>query len=141
MLFRSIITMAMENDEVIAYQKKMIAMDSSVIKSINSKNFEKRLSENENSIIIYGAVRCTHCQAIREILMELIEEEFQEVTCFYMDIDENPSFAAKRGIKSVPLTVFYKNSKEVYRFLGEGSYDEIADAIEDYFKIESDYNI
>ena len=73
--------------------------------------------------------------------MELIEEEFQEVTCFYMDIDENPSFAAKRGIKSVPLTVFYKNSKEVYRFLGEGSYDEIADAIEDYFKIESDYNI
>lgn len=136
-----IVTMAMENDEEIAYQKKMMIMDNSIIKSINSKNFENRISQNENSIVIYGAVRCTHCQAVREILMELIGKEFKEVTCFYMDIDENSTFATKRNINSVPLTVFYKNNKEVYSFLGEGSYDEIADAIEDYFEIKSDYNI
>ena len=136
-----IVTMAMENDEEIAFQKKIITMDSSLIKSINAKNFDKRLFENENSIVIYGAVRCTHCQALREILIELIEEEFEEVSCFYMDIDENKSFAKKRNISSVPLTVFYKNNEEVYRFLGEGSYDEIADAVEEYFSLESDYEI
>ena len=116
-------------------------MDNSSIKSINSKNFEKRLRENDNSIVIFGAARCTHCQALREILTELAEEEFTNITCFYMDIDENRSFAGKRDISSVPLTVFYKNKEEVYRFLGEGSYDEIADAIEEYFNIESGYEL
>lgn len=126
-----IVTMAMENDEEISYQKKIINMDNTSIKSINSKNFEKRLHDKDNSIVIYGASRCTHCQALIEVISELVQTEFKNINCYYMDIDENKSFANKNGIKSVPLTVFYKNHEEVYKFLGEHSYDTIAELIED----------
>ncbi|EFI42693.1 thioredoxin domain-containing protein [Peptoniphilus sp. oral taxon 386] len=132
-----LITMAMENDEEIAYQKKIISMENSNIKSINSKNFDRRLEEKENAIVIFGAVRCIHCKALREIISELIESEFKNINCYYLDIDENKSMIRKHDIKSVPITMFFKNSQEVYRFIGESSYDEIAQAIEKYFKIKS----
>ena len=123
--------MAMENNEEISFQKKIINMDNTSIKSINSKNFDKRIHENESSIVIYGAARCTHCQALIEVISELVQSEFKNISCYYMDIDENKNFANKNGIKSVPLTVFYKNSKEVYSFMGEQSYDTIAEKIEE----------
>ncbi|MGO3751907.1 MAG: thioredoxin domain-containing protein [Peptoniphilaceae bacterium] len=128
------ITIAIEHDEVIEKHKKILKMESSHIKSINSKNFDNRLAEGEKAIVIHGGARCLHCNSIREMMSELLENEFSNISCFYLDIDENKSFIKKHEIKSLPTTIFYKDSKEIFRFIGEKSYDEIASFIEDKFK-------
>ncbi|MBL7575460.1 Thioredoxin [Peptoniphilus asaccharolyticus DSM 20463] len=125
-------TMAMENEDEIALQREIISMESSKVKFISTKNFEKRISENPKSIVIYGGKSCVHCKSVREIVIELIEEEFDEISAFYLDIDENKSVRRTQNIDNVPLTVMYKNGVEVHRFVGEVTYDDMALKIEEY---------
>lgn len=125
-------TMAMETDDEIEMQREIIRMESSKIKFISSENFEQKINENEKAIVIYGGQNCVHCKSIREIVIELVEEEFSNISAFYMDIDENTSIRKIKNIDSVPVTIFYKNGKETHRFLGEMSYDDIAFKIEQY---------
>lgn len=125
-------TMAMETDDEIALQKDIIGMEASKVKFISTQNFDKRIHESENAIVIYGGKNCVHCKTIREIVTELIEDEFKNISAFYMDIEENTSVRKNININSVPVTIFYKNGKEVYRFIGELSYDDIAIKIEEY---------
>lgn len=49
-----------------------------------------------------------------------------------MDLDKNKDFAEQNEIFQLPRVSFYKEGKKVYEFLGEKSYDEIAELIEKY---------
>ena len=62
----------------------------------------------------------------------LLEEEFKEVNCYYMDLDKNKDFAEKYEIFQLPRVSFYSDGEKVYEFMGEKSYDEIAGLIEKY---------
>ena len=72
-------TMAMENEDEIALQREIISMESSKVKFISTENFDKRIAENPTSIVIFGGKSCVHCKSVREIVIELIEEEFGEI--------------------------------------------------------------
>lgn len=125
-------TMAMETDDEIALQRDIISMEASRVKSISTHNFDKKITEHEKALVIYGGQNCVHCKAVREIIIDLVEEEFNDIAAFYMDLDENISARRTNKIENVPVTIFYKNGIEQYRFVGELSYDDIAMKIELY---------
>ncbi|MCI5643217.1 MAG: thioredoxin family protein, partial [Peptoniphilus sp.] len=81
---------------------------------------------------IFGADRCSHCEPLMEVMQVLLEEEFKEVSCYYMDLDKNKDFAEKYEIFQLPRVSFYKDGEKVHEFTGEKSYDEIAELIEKY---------
>ena len=112
--------------------KKVIKRNESVIKYIAANHFDETIRENKMAVLIYGAERCSHCEPLMEVMEVLLEEEFKEVSCFYMDLDKNKSFAEKYEIFQLPRVSFYKDGEKVYEFMGEKSYDEIAGLIEEY---------
>ena len=112
--------------------KKVIKRNESVIKYIAANHFDETIRENKMAILIYGAERCSHCEPLMEVMEVLLEEEFKDVSCFYMDLDKNKSFAEEYEIFQLPRVSFYKDGEKVYEFMGEKSYDEIAGLIEEY---------
>lgn len=112
--------------------KKVIRRNQSRIKNISGIHFEDTMDELSNAIVVFGAERCSHCDQLIEVIEILLEEEFREVNCFYMDLDKNKDFADKHEIYQLPQVSLYKDGEEVFEFKGEKSYDEIAVLIEDY---------
>ncbi|MDU7115574.1 MAG: thioredoxin family protein, partial [Peptoniphilus harei] len=112
--------------------KKVIKRNESKIKYVTENHFDATIKNQRAAIIIFGAERCSHCEPLMEVMQVLLEEEFREVSCYYMDLDKNKDFAEKNEIFQLPRVSFYKEGKKVYEFLGEKSYDEIAELIEKY---------
>ncbi|MBU5668344.1 thioredoxin [Peptoniphilus sp. MSJ-1] len=112
--------------------KKVIRRNQSRIKNISGSHFKETIKELSNAIVVFGAERCSHCDQLIEVIEILLEEEFREVNCFYMDLDKNKDFADKYEIYQLPQVSLYKDGEKVFEFKGEKSYDEIAVMIEDY---------
>lgn len=112
--------------------KKIIKRNESQIKYVNQNYFDETINKEKAAIIIYGAQRCSHCKPLMEVMEVLLEEEFKEVNCYYMDLDKNKDFAEKYEIFQLPRVSFYSDGEKVYEFMGEKSYDEIAGLIEKY---------
>ncbi|MDO5715496.1 MAG: thioredoxin domain-containing protein [Tissierellia bacterium] len=127
-----VITMESELNREVQFKKEIIRRNQSVIKYINQNNFTEKIRSCQKAIVIFGAKRCLHCPPLMELLTTLLETEFQEVHGFYMDVDLNKAFAKEHEINTLPQTVFYRQGKKVYSFVGEDSYDSIADHIDKY---------
>ena len=112
--------------------KKIIKRNESQIKYVNQNYFDETINKEKAAIVIYGAQRCSHCEPLIEVMEVLLEEEFKEVNCYYMDLDKNKDFAEKYEIFQLPRVSFYSDGEKVYEFMGEKSYDEIAGLIEKY---------
>ena len=121
-----------ESVKDLAENKKVIKRNESIIKYVTENRFDETVKSQKAAIIIFGAERCSHCEPLMEVMQVLLEEEFREVSCFYMDLDKNKDFAEKYEIFQLPRVSFYRDGEKVYEFLGEKSYDEIAELIEKY---------
>lgn len=126
--------LSQESESVVDLEenKRVIKRNESVIKYVTQNYFDDTIKSQEAAIIIFGADRCSHCEPLMEVMQVLLEEEFKEVSCYYMDLDKNKDFAEKHEIFQLPRVSFYKNGERVYEFKGEKSYDEIAELIEKY---------
>lgn len=111
--------------------KEIYSRNHHRIKTISSYDFYEK-TKNLTGIVIFGAIRCTHCGPLIELMTDLLDEEFPKISCYYLDIDANNSIARNLEITSIPLVNFYKNGKLVYSFKGENTYDNIADVIDEY---------
>lgn len=111
--------------------KEIFRRSQGLIKTISSEDFEEKTGKG-NSIVVFGAIRCTHCAPLLELVSDMLEDEFPNVTCYYLDVDTNVEVKEKLKIQSIPLTNFYRDGKLVHSFTGENSYDDIADLIEEY---------
>lgn len=111
--------------------KEIYSRNHHRIKTISSYDFYEK-TKNLTGIVIFGAIRCTHCGPLIELMTDLLDEEFPKISCYYLDIDANNSIARNLEITSIPLVNFYKNGELVYYFKGENTYDNIADVIDKY---------
>lgn len=120
-----------ESIKELRQSKEIYRRNLSRIKTISSYDFYEK-TDNLTGLVIFGAIRCTHCGPLLELVTDLLEDEFQGVNCYYLDIDTNSDIAKDLNVGSIPLVNFYKSGEVVYSFTGENTYDNIADAIDKY---------
>lgn len=76
------------------------------------------------------AAWCAPCRMIAPILDELAAEMAGRVRFAKLNVDENPSTAARFGVRSIPTLLVFRDGREVDRLVGVQPRAEIARRIE-----------
>lgn len=100
----------------------------------NDKNIDNLIEQGTLTIVKYGATWCGPCKMIAPILEELADT-YGSVTFVDVDIDDEEASdsTAKNEVTMVPTVIFYKNRKEVDRFVGFKPKEEFEALIKKYY--------
>lgn len=100
----------------------------------NDKNIDNLIEQGTLTIVKYGATWCGPCKMIAPILEEL-SDTYGSVVFVDVDVDDEESSesTAKNGVSMVPTVIFYKNGKEIDRFVGFRPKEELEDMIKKYY--------
>ena len=96
--------------------------------SLNDETFDDFLKNNDKVVVKFGASWCAPCKILNPILENLADENKNIPFC-EIDADECPKLIKKFNIKSVPLTMFFKNNELVSSISGATSKQKLFELI------------
>jgi len=93
------------------------------------KDFKKAV-ESGIALVDFNTPWCAPCRAQDPILVRLAERFAERVAVVKVDVDENRKTALTLGIQSIPTLIFFKNGREIQRFVGLQSEKTLAETLE-----------
>jgi thioredoxin 1 len=86
---------------------------------VTDTNFELEvLKSDKPAVVDFWAVWCAPCKIIVPYLEQLAAEFDGKVKFFKMDVDNNPNFPSKFGIRSIPTILFFKDGQVIDQVIG-----------------------
>ena len=82
------------------------------MKVVNTQEAEAQVSSGDLTVVDCFATWCAPCKAIKHVLDKL-SADLPNITFLAVDIDNNPDFAAKMNVRSVPTLLFFKGGSVV----------------------------
>ena len=99
------------------------------IQMINVAEFEKRIKEKENMLIIITEQTCLYCLEYEPIVEEVLQEQnrvMYELDTFYLNQDELKRFREYYAFDSMPTIFYVKDGVVVSDLVGSKSKDELS---------------
>ncbi|MDD7384871.1 MAG: thioredoxin domain-containing protein [Actinomycetaceae bacterium] len=88
--------------------------------------------KDKPQLVMFGAVRCTHCKVVHPLIEQALTEEYADkIDAYYIDVDKNPGLVSPMRIAGTPVVAIFKDGKEVSRFSGEVDYDGLLDFVDE----------
>lgn len=103
---------------------------------INLKDNEltEKIKVDEKTLVLFSAEWCGPCKVLKPN-MESVEEELKDSYSFVKaDISENEENTKRFGIKNIPTCILIQGDKEISRFSGVKTPDQIKKFLEEYNK-------
>jgi thioredoxin 1 len=75
------------------------------MKAVTSEELELMMSNGDKILLDFYAEWCGPCKALIPRL-EILEPMYENVKFIKLNVDENQTFAIKKGIRSVPTVMF-----------------------------------
>lgn len=86
---------------------------------LTEQGFDESLLAARGLVIVdFWAEWCGPCRAIAPVLEELAEASEGRVTLMKVNVDENPSLAARYEVRSIPTILFVRHGAVVDRVVG-----------------------
>lgn len=98
--------------------------DGKNIRHLNDQNFSASIKSG-TILVDFWAGWCMPCQMMVPVLNELSEELAGKVTIAKIDIDAAKSTASRFAVRSIPTMILFRNGKEVHRFVGVKTKDQL----------------
>lgn len=87
--------------------------------TVTANNFDQDVLQSRQPVLVdFWATWCGPCTMISPILEELAQEWADRLTIAKLDVDAEPTLAAKHQIMSIPTMVLFKDGKEIARIMG-----------------------
>jgi thioredoxin 1 len=100
---------------------------------VTDANWEDEVIKSDVPVLVdFWAPWCMPCKMVSPIVEELSNEYAGKIKVGKLNVDENPSTAAKYGIRNIPTLLVLKNgeiAKKVVGAVGKGKLTEAVDAV------------
>ncbi|MDT7827377.1 thioredoxin [Pricia sp. S334] len=80
--------------------------------------FNEIIADEKPTLVDVYATWCGPCKAMAPQFEQAKETLGDAVTALKIDMDKNPAFASRYGIRSVPTLMLFKNGKVVWQQSG-----------------------
>jgi thioredoxin 1 len=88
-------------------------------KTVTDASFQSDVLDAPGPVLVdFWAEWCTPCKAIAPALEEISDELAGRVTIAKLNIDENPDFASKFGVMSIPTMILFKGGERAATKVG-----------------------
>lgn len=93
---------------------------------LNAENFSKEVVQSDKlTIVDFWAQWCGPCKMLSPIIDELDKEYEGKVKICKVDTDANQELSNQFQIVSIPTVIFFKDGKQVDKFVGFKSKDAV----------------
>jgi thioredoxin 1 len=98
--------------------------------TITDQTFEQTVLKNDKPVLVdFWAVWCGPCQMQGPIVEEVAKDMEGKAVVGKLNVDENPQFAGKYGVMSIPTLILFKGGQPVKQFVGVQSKEVLMSAL------------
>ena len=101
------------------------------MQDLNDSEFDGAVASG-TVLVDFSAEWCGPCKAMMPTINRLATEYADRLKIYTVDIDKEPSLAARNGVMSVPTFLLYHEGKSVERIVGAVSEKELKKRIDSY---------
>ncbi|MCD4782941.1 MAG: thioredoxin [Candidatus Eremiobacteraeota bacterium] len=87
---------------------------------VTDKNFESEVLNQKESLVLvdFWAPWCGPCRMMAPVLEQVSDKYKEKVVIGKLNVDENPLYASKYKIMSIPTMIVFKEGKPVSQQIG-----------------------
>lgn len=93
-------------------------MSNDIILYPTTEEFDALIGGATPVLVDFWAAWCNPCRMLMPIVDTLAAEYDGRVTVAKVDVDENPTLAARYGISTIPCLILFKNGQIVEKSVG-----------------------
>lgn len=100
---------------------------------ITDATFEEVVLKSDKPVMVdFWAAWCGPCRMVGPIMEELSKEYEGKAVVVKVDVDDNPDFAGKYGVRNIPTVLVFKNGEVVEKQVGAAPKTTYAEKIDNH---------
>jgi thioredoxin 1 len=87
--------------------------------AVTDQSFETEVLQSDKPVIVdFWAEWCGPCHAVAPVLDKIVDERGGDLKLVKVNIDEQPSLAARFGVQSIPTMILFKEGEPAAAAIG-----------------------